>query len=224
MTTKNSQSTTNGSQNAAELHRQIEALGQELRQKVAECDKLRADIADILLMPSKEAVADLVHNQWTGWMKYLFSKCEFNDDGTVTIPAWAVERWKRQTATVFLELPSEEKETDLAEAKKVISAFSVLPKETEHRLLVELTEERQQRIESNALLFAAARALGMDDSEVDELPQKVAEFAATGSLTSSKWTVVMKALGALYEAYYQQPTRYQLELKELLDAYDEWLD
>lgn len=41
MTTKDSQMTTNGGQDAAELHRQIEALGQELRQKTAECDKLR---------------------------------------------------------------------------------------------------------------------------------------------------------------------------------------
>ena len=41
----------------------------------------------------REILADLCHRQWSGWMKYLFGKGTFNDDGTWTMPAWAVKRW-----------------------------------------------------------------------------------------------------------------------------------
>jgi hypothetical protein len=175
-----------GFETATGLQAEVEKLRQGLRQKTAECDKLRADIADILCMPFGEAVADLVHQQWSGWMEYLFSKCRFIG-GITIIPKWAVKRWQRQMTTPFLELPPEEKESDLSEARKVISVFSVLPKETEHRLLTELTEERQQRIESNALLLATARALGLDAGDVDDLPQKAAAIMAEGSAACQEW-------------------------------------
>jgi hypothetical protein len=35
---------------------------------------------------AREALAELAHEQWVGWMRYMFSKSQFNDDGTVTIP------------------------------------------------------------------------------------------------------------------------------------------
>ena len=30
-------------------------------------------------MDIREKIADLQHDQWVGWMKYLFSKCYFKD-------------------------------------------------------------------------------------------------------------------------------------------------
>lgn len=67
-----------------------------------------------------EALAALSHEQWSGWMKYLFSKCTFNDDGTAIIPARAVERWQRQMTTSYTELSEEEKNSDRIEANKVL--------------------------------------------------------------------------------------------------------
>lgn len=67
----------------------------------------------------REQLAALAHAQWVGWMTYLFEKSRHNDDGTVTIPAWAVLRWKRQVVTPYHDLPEEEKESDRAEADKV---------------------------------------------------------------------------------------------------------
>ena len=67
-----------------------------------------------------EKLADHVHDMWIGWMKYLFSKCEFNEDGSVTIPRESVLRWLRQMNTAYADLPENEKESDRKEAKSII--------------------------------------------------------------------------------------------------------
>ena len=41
----------------------------------------------------REQLADYAHDAWSGWMKYMFSKCTKNLDGSMTIPANSVERW-----------------------------------------------------------------------------------------------------------------------------------
>jgi hypothetical protein len=71
----------------------------------------------------REGLADLSHRQWSGWMEYLFEKSSDNQDGTVTIPAWAVERWRRQLNTPYSELPEQEKESDRKEADRVLSVI-----------------------------------------------------------------------------------------------------
>lgn len=68
----------------------------------------------------REAFAKYAHDAWSGWMRYLFSKSQFNSDGTVTIPAWAVERWTRQSGTHYENLPEDEKNSDRAEADSII--------------------------------------------------------------------------------------------------------
>jgi len=68
----------------------------------------------------REKLARLCQDQWSAWMHYLFSKGIFNADGTWTMPAWAVERWQRQMAASFEDLPEDEKETDRREADKYL--------------------------------------------------------------------------------------------------------
>lgn len=70
-----------------------------------------------------EKMADVAHESWAGWTKYVFSKSTKNDDGTVTIPADQVERWERQIATPYAELSEEEKESDRVEARKYAAAM-----------------------------------------------------------------------------------------------------
>jgi hypothetical protein len=61
------------------------------------------------------------HDQaWSGWMKYMFSKGTFNPDGSWTMPMEYVERWMRQSETLYDNLSEREKESDLAEADKMI--------------------------------------------------------------------------------------------------------
>jgi len=69
----------------------------------------------------KEALAEYAHNAWAGWMIYLFIKSTTNSDGTVTIPKWAVDRWTRQAATPYIDLPEKEKESDREEADEMIA-------------------------------------------------------------------------------------------------------
>ena len=77
----------------------------------------------------REAIASLCHDQWSGWMKYLFSKGDFrddpNDDRLWVMPAWAVERWQRQMNTPYAELPDVEQGNDRAEADKFIALIGV---------------------------------------------------------------------------------------------------
>ena len=72
----------------------------------------------------REELANLCHEQWSGWMKYLFEKGTHNDeDGTFTISSWAVHRWIRQMNTEYNDLPFEEKESDRKEADRFIRIF-----------------------------------------------------------------------------------------------------
>lgn len=68
----------------------------------------------------KEALSNLCHEQWSGWMKYLFSKCEKTEAGEMIIPKWAVDRWERQMNTNYENLSEEEKNSDRTEADKFI--------------------------------------------------------------------------------------------------------
>lgn len=69
----------------------------------------------------RDALANYAHEAWAGWMRYLFEKSTQNDDGTVTIPAWAVERWTRQMNTAYIDLSAKEQASDLDEADKMLA-------------------------------------------------------------------------------------------------------
>lgn len=71
----------------------------------------------------KEDLSNLAHEQWSGWMEYLFSKSVKNEDGTVTIPKWAVDRWERQVNTSYKDLSEEEKDSDRKEADKFLKVI-----------------------------------------------------------------------------------------------------
>jgi hypothetical protein len=63
-------------------------------------------------------------------MAYLFAKLErgIDDTGNVTmyvIPKWAVERWKRQMMTNYVDLPESEKQSDRDEADKMLAIMDI---------------------------------------------------------------------------------------------------
>lgn len=68
-----------------------------------------------------EDLASLCHEQWSGWMEYMFSKCDPASDGSLTIPPWAVARWSRQLKTSYEDLSEAEQESDRTEARKFIA-------------------------------------------------------------------------------------------------------
>ena len=72
----------------------------------------------------RDELAAYANKSWSGWMDYLFEKSIQNPDGTVTIPAQSVERWKRQASTPYPELPESEQTSDLAEADRMLEIFN----------------------------------------------------------------------------------------------------
>jgi len=77
----------------------------------------------------REKLANLCHDQWAHWMRYLFSKGTFNDDGTWTMPAPMVERWQRQMNTPFSELSCPKRDSDRKEADKFLDVFNEFGKD-----------------------------------------------------------------------------------------------
>ncbi len=73
----------------------------------------------------REQLAALEHEQWAGWLKYLFEKSDVDSEGRVEIPALLVARWKRQMITSYSDLPEDEKESDRVEADKVLHAIQI---------------------------------------------------------------------------------------------------
>lgn len=71
----------------------------------------------------KEDLANLSHDQWSHWMKYMFSKSVENEDGSITIPKELVERWTRQMNTEYANLNESEQDSDRNEANKFLEVF-----------------------------------------------------------------------------------------------------
>jgi hypothetical protein len=70
-----------------------------------------------------EKGADLEHDRWAGWQKYLFGKCEhkpYTENGSLTIPSFLVKRWQRQIDTPYENLSEQEKESDRNEVRKYL--------------------------------------------------------------------------------------------------------
>ena len=74
----------------------------------------------------RELLAAYAHGgAWSGWIKYQFDKGTFNADGTWTMPVWAVKRWKRYASIPYADLPESDKESDRAEADKMLALMGL---------------------------------------------------------------------------------------------------
>ena len=69
-----------------------------------------------------ERLAALAHEQWSGWMRYLFAQCPELYTGSRLIPLDWVQRWMRQMNTPYAELSETEKDSDREEARRVLAA------------------------------------------------------------------------------------------------------
>jgi hypothetical protein len=65
-----------------------------------------------------ELNADVEHEIWSSWMQYMFTKGTYNDNGSWTMPTWAVQRWSRQMTTPYYELAESEKVSDREQVRK----------------------------------------------------------------------------------------------------------
>ena len=73
----------------------------------------------------REELANLCHEQWSNWVRYMFSKGTFNEDDSWTMPGDLVKRWMRQMNTSYIGLLEVEQESDRREADKFIKVMEL---------------------------------------------------------------------------------------------------
>ena len=66
-----------------------------------------------------ERLAALAHEQWSGWVEWMFEKWDETHASGETYQA----RWRRQMSTSYAELSEAEKENDRIEARKVLAVL-----------------------------------------------------------------------------------------------------
>lgn len=91
-------------------------------------DSTRRELAPERGGALRERLAALAHEQWAGWMRYLFSRCEgpmptWESDGLLMPIEW-VKRWERQMNTPYADLSEAEKDSDRKEADRVLAALA----------------------------------------------------------------------------------------------------
>lgn len=75
-------------------------------------------------MTLREKLSEVQHEIWSHWMKYLFSVCEQNGNGSLTIPVDKVKHWQRQMDTPYSDLTEREKDSDREQADKVLTIIN----------------------------------------------------------------------------------------------------
>ena len=91
--------------------------------------RARDIVAEYQHDPSKalrEALATLAHEQWSGWMDYLFQFISVDINGRWVLDRQKAERWNRQRRTPYIELSEREKESDRIEADKVLALMAAM--------------------------------------------------------------------------------------------------
>ncbi|TES92014.1 MAG: hypothetical protein E3J94_03065 [Desulfobacteraceae bacterium] len=80
--------------------------------------------SDILRWSNNSSILPYEHFNRMWAERYIIGMVyRYWHSGTVTIPKWAVERWTRQMNAEYKDLPDDEKESDRAEADKVIDCL-----------------------------------------------------------------------------------------------------
>jgi len=71
-----------------------------------------------------EAIAEVEHERWAHWQRYLHDQCIPLDDGGLKIPAELVERWERQIAAPYSQLSDREKDSDREQASHYLDGLT----------------------------------------------------------------------------------------------------
>lgn len=76
-----------------------------------------------------EDLANIEHERWSHWQKYMHEKGFQQSDGSLLIPADLVAQWNRQIAMPYEKLSESEKESDRDQVRKylptIIAALSL---------------------------------------------------------------------------------------------------
>ena len=67
-----------------------------------------------------ERLAEIEHDRWAHWQRYMHGKCEQRHDGSLVVPPNLVAQWEKQLATSYCDLTEQEKESDRAQVRKYL--------------------------------------------------------------------------------------------------------
>jgi len=90
-----------------------------------------------------EAGANIEHDRWARWQKYMFSKGTVDENGVFHLPKEFVERWFRQIDTKYADLSEPEKESDRKESRTYIPLVKqaiTTAVETKEKSVIEILE------------------------------------------------------------------------------------
>jgi len=80
-------------------------------------DRIRAKLNAAI-----DTLADIEHERWAHWQKYMHNKGVRQPDGSLLIPAKLVSQWDRQLETPFAALSDDEKDSDREQVRKYLPA------------------------------------------------------------------------------------------------------
>ncbi|UFW51112.1 MULTISPECIES: hypothetical protein [Bradyrhizobium] len=76
-----------------------------------------------------EVLANIEHERWAHWQRYVHDHCDRAPDGSLVIPAELVARWEQQIACPFSKLSESEKESDRDQVRRylpiILQAFGI---------------------------------------------------------------------------------------------------
>lgn len=76
--------------------------------------------AETILNGLIDELAAIEHERWSHWQRYMHSKGVRQADGSLVLPAELVERWERQAATDYDDLPDKEQESDREQVNRYL--------------------------------------------------------------------------------------------------------
>ena len=67
-----------------------------------------------------EELADIEHERWAHWQRYMHGKGDRQQDGSMLLPADLIAQWERQIAAPYEALSEAEKESDREQVRKYL--------------------------------------------------------------------------------------------------------
>jgi hypothetical protein len=94
----------------------------------------------------REKLADIEHQRWADWQKYLHSKCISDEFGNLKIMSGNVKHWERQINTPYSELSEAEKKSDMNQVDRYWHLIKTLLSTTEDRVKREMLDSLPEEI------------------------------------------------------------------------------
>lgn len=79
---------------------------------------------------SIDRFADVEHQRWVHWQRYMHSHCKQLEDGSLVIPRDLASRWQAQIETPYEGLAEREKESDREQVRKYFPLLQEILRET----------------------------------------------------------------------------------------------